>query len=51
MSSHPGRLKELIEIDLPRPRGDATRADPRFLALTQRIWALIRAEAYRATVT
>ena len=44
----PGRLKEIIDIDLPRPRGDATRALPAFQALTQRIWGLIRAEAYRA---
>jgi NitT/TauT family transport system ATP-binding protein len=51
MGSHPGRLKEIIDIDLPRPRGDATRAHPHFQALTQRIWELIRTEAYRATVT
>ena len=51
MTSHPGRLKALVDVDLPRPRGDATRAEPRFQALTQRIWNLIRAEAYRATVT
>ncbi|MBL8834701.1 MAG: ABC transporter ATP-binding protein, partial [Alphaproteobacteria bacterium] len=51
MSSHPGRLKEVIDVDLPRPRGDATRTDPAFQALVQRIWGLIRAEAYRATVT
>ena len=51
MSSHPGRLKEIIDVDLARPRGDATRADPKFHALAQRIWGLIRAEAYRATVT
>jgi NitT/TauT family transport system ATP-binding protein len=44
----PGRLKEIIDVDLPRPRGDATRALPAFQALTQRIWGLIRAEAYRA---
>jgi NitT/TauT family transport system ATP-binding protein len=44
----PGRLKEIIDIDLPRPRGDATRALPEFQALTQRIWGLIRAEAQRA---
>ncbi len=50
MGSHPGRIKELIDVDLPRPRGDTTRADPAFQALTQRIWELIRAEAYRATV-
>jgi len=51
MASHPGRLKAVIDIPLPRPRGDATRALPEFQALTQHIWGLIRDEAYRATVT
>jgi len=51
MTTHPGRLKALIDVPLPRPRGDATRADPAFQALTQHIWGLIRDEAYRATVT
>ena len=51
MTSHPGRLKAVIDVDLPRPRNDATRAMPRFQALTQHIWSLIRDEAYRATVT
>jgi NitT/TauT family transport system ATP-binding protein len=51
MTTHPGRLKALIDVALPRPRGDATRADPQFQALTQQIWGLIRDEAYRATVT
>jgi NitT/TauT family transport system ATP-binding protein len=51
LSSHPGRLKEIITIDLPRPRGDATRELPAFAAHTKHIWELIRAEAYRATVT
>ena len=51
MSAHPGRLRRLIEVDIPRPRGDASRAAPRFQALVQEIWSLIRAEAYRATVT
>jgi NitT/TauT family transport system ATP-binding protein len=51
MSAHPGRLRRVIEVDLPRPRGDASRTDPRFQALIQEIWGLIRAEAYRATVT
>jgi NitT/TauT family transport system ATP-binding protein len=51
MTAHPGRLKALVDIDLPRPRDDATRALPEFQALTQHIWGLIRDEAYRATVT
>jgi NitT/TauT family transport system ATP-binding protein len=51
MTTHPGRLKALIDVPLPRPRNDATRAHPEFQALTQHIWSLIRDEAYRATVT
>ena len=51
MTTHPGRLKAVIDVDLARPRGDATRALPRFQSLCQHIWSLIRDEAYRATVT
>jgi NitT/TauT family transport system ATP-binding protein len=48
MSSHPGRVKADIAIDLPRPRNEHIRADPRFGELSERIWNLIRDEAYRA---
>ncbi|MBM3525951.1 MAG: ATP-binding cassette domain-containing protein, partial [Alphaproteobacteria bacterium] len=51
MSAHPGRIKAVIPIDLPRPRGDATRSAQRFQQMVQEIWSLIREEAYRATVT
>jgi NitT/TauT family transport system ATP-binding protein len=51
MTTNPGRLKALIDVPLPRPRNDVTRADPEFQALAQHIWSLIRDEAYRATVT
>lgn len=51
MTTHPGRLKALIDVPLARPRGDATRALPEAQALAQHIWSLIRDEAYRATVT
>jgi NitT/TauT family transport system ATP-binding protein len=50
MTTHPGRIKEMIDVKLPRPRGDGTRALPEFQRLTQHIWQLIRDEAYRATV-
>ncbi len=48
MSSHPGRVRAVIPIDLPRKRDDSTRADPRFGHLGEQIWGLIRDEAYRA---
>jgi NitT/TauT family transport system ATP-binding protein len=48
MSSHPGRVKADIAIELPRPRADAGRNTPRFGELTEHIWSLIRDEAYRA---
>jgi NitT/TauT family transport system ATP-binding protein len=49
LSSHPGRLKKIVEVDLKRPRNDATRKSAAFAELGQSIWALIREEAYRAT--
>ncbi len=48
MSSHPGRIKAEIEIDLPRPRRESVRVETRFGELNERIWNLIRDEAYRA---
>ena len=37
----PGRLLEDIRIDLPRPRNMATKRQPEFVALVDRIWKLI----------
>jgi len=48
MSTHPGRVKAVISIDLPRPRTEHVRAEPRFGELVEQIWKLIRDEAYRA---
>ena len=48
MSRHPGRIRAVLTIDLPRPRDDAIRADPRFGHLAEEIWGLIRDEAYQA---
>jgi NitT/TauT family transport system ATP-binding protein len=50
LSSHPGRLKRIVDIDLPRPRNDATRKSAAFAELSQSVWELIRDEAYRATM-
>jgi len=33
MSARPGRISNVIPIDLPQPRGEATREDPHFFEL------------------
>ncbi len=48
MSRHPGRVRAVLDIDLPRPRGEHARATPRFGELAEEIWQLIRDEAYEA---
>ena len=48
MSSHPGRVREVLKVDLPRPRDESVRGDLRFGHLVEAIWRLIRDEAYRA---
>jgi len=48
MSSHPGRVKAVIDIDLPRPRRESLRSDARFGELVDQVWSLIRDEAFRA---
>jgi NitT/TauT family transport system ATP-binding protein len=49
MSSHPGRVRKIIGIELPRPR-IASRTLPEFQQYIQQIWELIKSEAYRATL-
>jgi NitT/TauT family transport system ATP-binding protein len=43
MSPLPGRVKEVVEVDLPRPRQE-TRALPEFGRLRSHIWSAIRQE-------
>jgi NitT/TauT family transport system ATP-binding protein len=42
MGTDPGHVSEIIDIDLPRPRTDATRADPRFVELAAYVWEVLR---------
>lgn len=41
MSARPGRVAEIIDVPLPRPRGLDTLADPRFTALANDIRAKV----------
>ncbi len=42
MATRPGRVSEIIDIDLPRPRTEETRTDPRFVELTSYVWDRLR---------
>ena len=45
MSARPGRIKEILDVPLARPRdGNALRADPHFAALRAHIWNELRAQ-------
>ena len=49
MTAHPGRVKSVIDIDLPRPRSITdVRGNPRFMELFQQIWGHLREEVLRA---
>ncbi len=48
MSARPGRIKQEIAVDLPRPRGPEVLTAPRFVALKREVLGLIREEAMRA---
>ncbi len=48
MTARPGRIKQEITVDIPRPRGPEVLTAPRFVALKRDVLALIREEAMRA---
>lgn len=48
MSRRPGRVKEIVDNSFPRPRVDFRKTSD-FREQVERIWALIRDEAYTAT--
>ena len=50
MTSGPGSVKAVYDVDLPRPRGPVQeiRYEPRFLEIQHQIWASLREEVERA---
>jgi NitT/TauT family transport system ATP-binding protein len=44
MSSHPGRVRSIHNVTLPRPRTAKTRSLPDFIALTQELWDSLKPE-------
>jgi NitT/TauT family transport system ATP-binding protein len=44
MSARPGRVKNILQNDRPRPRTAALQLDPRYLQLKQEIWQSVQEE-------
>ena len=45
MSGRPGRITEVLDVDMPRPRDpDAIRSSPRYLELRSHIWERLKRE-------
>jgi NitT/TauT family transport system ATP-binding protein len=51
MTSRPGRIKELVEIDLPRPRTVEMLTTDAFISIKRRIMHSIHEEAMRSVAT
>jgi NitT/TauT family transport system ATP-binding protein len=47
MTYRPGRVKRIVEVDLPRPRDSAIVSSPEFGRLVAAVWADLREEASR----
>jgi NitT/TauT family transport system ATP-binding protein len=48
-AARPGRIKEIIPIDLPRPRPFALKRTPEFVAYVDRIWKLLEEEVFSSS--
>lgn len=44
MSARPGRIKEIVDIDIPYPRDQETKMSPKFLDLKNHIWSQVYQE-------
>ena len=44
MCARPGRVKEIVDIDIPYPRDQETKMSHRFLELKNHIWSQVYQE-------
>jgi NitT/TauT family transport system ATP-binding protein len=47
MTAHPGRVREIIRVDLPRPRRYEMRSEARFIALRDHVTRIVRDEVIK----
>jgi len=50
MTAHPGRVREIIEVNLPRPRRYEMRSEKRFIALRDYVTGIVREEAIKGAM-
>ena len=50
MTAHPGRVREVIDVDLPRPRTFAMHSEPRFIELRDHVRDIVREEAAKGAI-
>ncbi len=48
VTNRPGRIREILEVDIPRPRSRESRKLPEFQLLRDRIWELLGPQAEKA---
>jgi NitT/TauT family transport system ATP-binding protein len=48
MTSRPGQVKEIVDINIPRPRDDYTRNSVKFATYRQKVWDILKDEVYKA---
>jgi NitT/TauT family transport system ATP-binding protein len=48
MTARPGKIKQIIDIDLPRPRGEDIRSSVEFAANREKVWAVLKEEVNKA---
>jgi NitT/TauT family transport system ATP-binding protein len=49
ISQRPGRVREIVDVDLPRSRFEVdAKSDPHFIELREHVWGLLRDEALGA---
>jgi len=48
-AARPGRVKEIVPIELPRPRPFAIKRSPDFIAYVDRIWSLLEEEVFKSS--
>jgi ABC-type nitrate/sulfonate/bicarbonate transport system ATPase subunit len=48
-AARPGRVKEIIPIELPRPRPFSIKRTPAFAAYVDQIWGLLEEEVFRSS--
>lgn len=47
MTARPGRIKEVIEVDLPKPRGSEVISSEGFARVAAKVWGMLREESLK----